>query len=106
MPEIGQQQRKRAADAAAPTRRDQQIDRRHRRQDDQLGADEIGEILADDDRAPRDRPREQIRDRPVLDFVGDQRRAVERAQHRNDESQIQQPDHPAENHGARPPARR
>ena len=54
------------------------------------------EVLAEQHGAARNRPREQIGDRLVVHFVGDERRAVEHAEHRHDEPDVQQPDHHAE----------
>ena len=68
-----------------PDRHHQEVDEHHRRQDDQGRADEVGQVLAEQHRAARDRPGEEIGDRLVLDLVGDQRRAVEHAEHRHDE---------------------
>ena len=44
-------------------------------------------------RAALNRSREEVRDRLVLHLVGDERGAVENAQHRNDEAQEEKPDH-------------
>ena len=67
---------------------------------------QIREVLAEQDRAARDRPGEEICDGLVVDFVGDQRGAVEHAEHRHDEPHVQQPDHHAEDRRRRPPPRR
>ena len=82
--------------AALLERDDQEIHQHHAGQHDQRGTDQIRDVLAYEHRAAPNRAREQIRDRLVLDLVGDERRAVEDAEHRHDEPQEQQPDHHAE----------
>ena len=52
---------------------------------------EVGEVLANQHGPARNRPREQVGQRLVLDLVGHQRRAVEHAQHRHDGHRRVQP---------------
>ena len=54
-------------------------------------------------RAAPDRARKEIRDGLVFDFVRNQRRAVENAQNRNDEADVEEPHHHPEQPG--PPTR-
>jgi hypothetical protein len=74
----------------------QEVDDHHRRQHHEECARQIREEFSDQDRTALNRAREEIGDGLVIDFVGHQRRAVEDAEHRDDESQEQHPHDRAE----------
>ena len=54
-------------------------------------ADQIREVFAEQHRPAGNRPREQVRDRLVVDFVSDERCAVEDTQDRHNEADVEQP---------------
>jgi chromosome segregation protein len=63
---------KSGGDASSPDRHDQEVDEHHRGQHEQHRAREVREVLAQQHRAPRDRTGEEIGDRLVVDFVGNE----------------------------------
>jgi len=69
---------------------------RDRRQDDGQHAEQVREVLAENNRATRDRAREQIGDGLVLDFIRNQRRSIEHAERGHDEPEIENRDGGAE----------